>query len=165
MKPDGRAPDTSPADGPAFEGPAFEGPAFDGTPLHLPHGAPTAQTLAWWAGGLLNAVAAADVSEDGEPILAAAGHAATAALLLLQHRAAGDGNRARLREAYGVSADQVAIVRELLQQRSPAAAPATPAASRPAATVTDPLRRTVASRQAGRPRHRRRRLRLIRGGR
>ena len=88
MKPDGRAPDTSPADGPAFEGPAFEGPAFDGTPLHLPHGAPTAQTLAWWAGGLLNAVAAADVSEDGEPILAAAGHAATAALLLLQRRTA-----------------------------------------------------------------------------
>jgi hypothetical protein len=109
--------------------------------------AATPEVLAWWADGLLNAVVAADASEEGEPILAAAGHAATAALLLLQHRAADDGDRVRsrahLREVYAVSADQVAIVRELLHELS-TAAPG-PAAG-----------------QVGR---RRRRLRLVRGGR
>jgi hypothetical protein len=108
--------------------------------------AATPEVLAWWAGGLLNALAAADTSEDGEPILAAAGHAATAALLLLQHRAADDGDllrsRVHLREVYAVSADQVAIVRELLHECSPAAACPAPARAR-----------------------RRRRLRLVRGGR
>ena len=107
----------------------------------------TAEVLAWWAGGLLNAVVAADATDEGEPILAAAGHAATAALLLLQHRAADDGDvvrsRAHLREAYAVSADQLTILRELLHELSPAA-------PRPG---------------AGRPRPRRRRLRLVRGGR
>jgi hypothetical protein len=113
--------------------------------------AATPEVLAWWASGLLDAVVAADTSEDGEPILAAAGHAATAALLLLQHRAADDGDRLRsrahLREVYAVSADQVAIVRELLHESS-AAAPAP--APRPA---------------PGQRARRRRRLRLVRGGR
>ncbi len=110
--------------------------------------AATPEVLAWWAGGLLNAIAAADTTDDGEPILAAAGHAATAALLLLQHRAADDGDQARgrshLREVYGVSADQIAIVRELLHELSPSALPRPPAAH---------------------PRNRRRRLRLVRAGR
>jgi hypothetical protein len=115
--------------------------------------AATPEVLAWWAGGLLNAVVAADTSEDGEPILAAAGHAATAALLLLQHRAADVGDpvrsRVHLREAYAVSADQLAILRELLHERPPAA-------PRPAPN---------APRAGDRHRPRRRRLRLIRGGR
>jgi hypothetical protein len=152
----GGAPDAS-----ALDDIDFGGFLFDGVPPKLPDGAPDTEALAWWAGGLLNAVVAADASEDGDPILAAAGHAATAALLLLQHHATGDGDRSRLREACAVSADQVAIVRELLQHRSPAGAPAPQPAAAPIQRLhpADPGTARVARSQ------RRRGLRLVLGSR
>jgi hypothetical protein len=127
-------------------------PAVPADPIDLAPQAPD-----WWAARLLDAIVAADASEDGEPILAAAGNAATAALLLLQHRAAGDGDPARspaqLREVYAICADQTAIVRELLRelatlQAAPATIPAAPRVTQP----VPPSRRR---------RWRRRRLRLV----
>jgi hypothetical protein len=81
------------------------------------------EVLTWWAASLLSAIAAADSTPEGEPVLAAAGHAATAALLLLQHRAIDDGDaertRAHLLEVHGVISDQLLLVREMLQDVSP----------------------------------------------
>jgi hypothetical protein len=95
------------------------------------------QALAGCAARLLDAIVAADASDDGEPILAAAGHAATAALLLLQHRAASGGDPAdsvaRLREVFTICADQTAIVRELLRELSSPRMVAVPAPRQPAA--------------------------------
>lgn len=80
------------------------------------------EDLAWWAEGLLKAVVAADTTDEGEPVLAAAGNAAAAALMLVHHHQRHDGD---LREMFDVSADQLAIVRELLHTTAtPAAAPA-----------------------------------------
>jgi hypothetical protein len=111
--------------------------------------------LAWWAEGLLKAVVAADTSDDGEPVLAAVGNAATAALLLVRyHHQQHDDD---LRETYDVSADQLAIVRELLHTATSTAAPA----HLPAATTPSRPNGATARRAAG-SRRRRRRLRLVR---
>jgi hypothetical protein len=117
-----------------------------------PDGLAPPDALAWWAARLLDAIVAADASDDGEPVLAAAGHAATAALLLLQHRAAGDGDPAsspaRLREVFAICADQTAIVRELLRELS---GPRVVATTVPAPQPAAPSRRSRL----------RRRLRLV----
>jgi hypothetical protein len=101
------------------------------------------EELAHQAGDLLAAIASADTTPEGEPVLAAAGLAATAALLLLQGDTA--DTVARLCEVYDVTSDQLAIVRELLHEASvPGARPPAP--------------------QTRQPRHRaprRRRLRLV----
>jgi hypothetical protein len=146
-----------------------EAPAavHDATPLHLdPMGNVVAvrrpaavepvqsEDLAWWAEGLLKAVVAADTSEAGEPVLAAAGNAAAAALMLVQHHERHDGD---LREMYDVSADQLAIVRELMHT-TPAP---TVRASAPMALPSAPAPAPSTPRPAG-VRHRRRRLRLVR---
>jgi hypothetical protein len=112
--------------------------------------------LAWWAEGLLKAVVAADISDDGEPVLAAAGNAATAALLLVQYHQQHDGD---LRETYDVSADQLAIVRELLHT---AAGPAVAAPQLPAAPVPAPRQSRATAHRSSGGRQRMRRLRLVR---
>lgn len=120
----------------------FAGDWFPTPPVDNP------EVLSWWAASLLSAVAAADNTPEGEPVLAAAGHAATAALLLLQHRAIDDGNaertRAHLLEVYGVVSDQLLLVREMLQAATPAMPqrPTRTSTPRPRSRPRRPLRRS-----------------------
>jgi hypothetical protein len=119
---------------------------------------PAGDELSYWAHGLLHAVVAADTTDDGEPVLAAAGNAATAALLLIQYHQRHDGD---LSELFDVTADQLAIVRELVHA-APSARPPEPAPVGLPAAPVPPRPGDNRTRLSTGGRNGRRRLRLVR---